>query len=351
MTTNPLDAVRPPEPDRAARRRGRRRRRGRGGEEPVVPDAEFASYYGRPVVRPAPWEADIPAYLFLGGLAAGSGLLGAGAAATGRPTLRRNGRYAAMAAVAAGGAALVHDLGRPERFVNMLRTVKLTSPMSVGTWILSGFSAATGAATAVEVSRRLLGEGRLTRAVAPFEGPASAASALLAPPLAAYTSVLLSDTATPTWNASWREMPFLFVGSAQAAAGGLAMVTTPVAEAGPARAMAGGGAALDIAATEILRRRLRREGVGEPMERGRAGAMIRASTALTVAGGLGTVLIGRHRLGAALSGAALVAGSVLTRFGIFEAGIESARDPKYTVEPQRRRRDEAAGDRAGGQLG
>ncbi len=50
----------------------------------MVPEADFTSYYGRPVVKASPWEADIPAYLFLGGLAAGSALLGAGAAATGR---------------------------------------------------------------------------------------------------------------------------------------------------------------------------------------------------------------------------------------------------------------------------
>lgn len=343
MTTNPFDTFRPPEPPRSPDRRSRRRRAGGAGgrgEVAVVPPAEFSSYYGRPVVKPAPWKADIPTYLFLGGLAAGSGLLGAGGMATDRPVLARNSRYAAMAAVALGGAALVDDLGRPERFLNMLRTVKLTSPMSVGTWILTGFSAATGIATAAEVARGVTGDSWLSRVLGRIEGPASAASALLAPPLAAYTSVLLSDTATPSWNAAWREMPFVFVGSAQAAAGGLAMVTTPVEQTGPARRMATVGAALDVGATELLRRRLDEEGVGEPMRTGRARRLLRASTALTVAGGVGSMLLGRHRIGAALSGAALVAGSTLTRFGLFAAGIASAEDPRFTVEPQRRRVEE-----------
>src|SRR5699024_7313060 len=102
---------------------------------------------------PVPWKHEIPAYLFLGGIAAGSGLLATGAAATGRHVLRRNSRYTAMTTVALSGAFLVADLGRPERFLNMLRTVKLTSPMSVGTWILSGYAAFAGLTTASEIAR------------------------------------------------------------------------------------------------------------------------------------------------------------------------------------------------------
>ena len=87
---------------------GRRRRGGADGA-PVVPDVEFTSYYGRPVVKKAPWEKDIPAYVFLGGLAAGSSLLAAGADASDRPALRRNGRLGALVAISASFAALVHD--------------------------------------------------------------------------------------------------------------------------------------------------------------------------------------------------------------------------------------------------
>jgi hypothetical protein len=126
-----------------------RKRGGRGGAEQVmVPDAEFTSYYGRPIVKAAPWEHDIAYYLFTGGVAAGSSLLAAGADLTGRPALRRATRSTALAALAASGYFLVNDLGRPARFHHMLRVAKPTSPMSMGTWILSGFGAAAGVSAA-----------------------------------------------------------------------------------------------------------------------------------------------------------------------------------------------------------
>ena len=124
----------------------------------------------------------------------------------------------------------MHDLGRPERFLNMLRTIKLTSPMSVGSWILAAFSAGAGVAAAIEVDR-MTGErlplGPLRRLLRAVEGPAGLWAAAFAPPLAAYTAVLLADTATPTWNAARDDLPFVFVSSASLASGGLAMITTP----------------------------------------------------------------------------------------------------------------------------
>ena len=122
-------------------------------EAPAVPDVEFSSYYGHNVVKPAPWGHEIAAYLFLGGLAGGSGLVGAGGALTGRPALRRTGRYAALASAALGGIALAADLGRPERALNMLRVAKLTSPMSVGSWILTGFGTFEKVARAARTGR------------------------------------------------------------------------------------------------------------------------------------------------------------------------------------------------------
>jgi hypothetical protein len=59
---------------------------------------------------------------------------------------------------------------------------------------------------------------------------------------------------------------------------------------------------------------------------------------LTVGGALGAV-VGRSRAVVAVSGLALLAGSALQRLGVFEAGVESTRDPKYVVVPQRERLD------------
>ena len=305
----------------------------------MVPPAEFTSYYGRPVVKAAPWQHDVPAYLFLGGLAAGSSLLSAGADLTGRPALRRTGRLGALVGLTLSTIALVHDLGRPERFHHMLRVAKPTSPMSVGTWILTlyaPFAGLSGAAEFHPLLPRRLRDGLAGRLLGAAARPAGLTAAVVAPALASYTAVLLSDTATPTWHAAHRHLPFVFVGSASAASGGLGMLASPVSEAGPARRLAVGGAVLELA---VERRMEAAMGItAEPLHAGRAGTLMKASKALTAAGALGTVLVGsRSRAGAMASGAALLAGSACLRFGVFEAGQASARDPKYTVVPQRER--------------
>lgn len=321
--------------------RGERRRRGgrgkHGGERAMVPEAQFTSYYGKQIVKPAPWEVDIPLYLFTGGLAAGSSLLAAGADLTGLPALRRTGRLGALSALSVSMAALVHDLGRPSRFLNMLRTAKLTSPMSVGTWILAGYGPFAGLAALAEVAEMLPGDKsrgslRLLRSVG---RPAGVVAALTAPPVAAYTSVLLADTSLPSWHSAYRELPFVFVSSAAAASSGLGMIGSPVTQAGPARRLAVGGAVLEMLAAKRMEQSM---GIAaEPLHKGKAGRLMKASEVLTVAGAAGSLLAGRSRVAAVLSGASLMAGSVCTRFGIFEAGQESARDPKYTVIPQRER--------------
>ncbi|MFC8037996.1 NrfD/PsrC family molybdoenzyme membrane anchor subunit [Paenarthrobacter sp. NPDC057355] len=345
MTFSEFDNVRPAEPARRRRpdgKPGSRRRRGSGDgsrEMPMVPEAEFSSYYGRPVVKPAPWGEDVALYLFLGGVAGGSALLGLGGQLTGRPTLRRNARLGSLAAVSVGAVALVRDLGRPERFLNMLRTFKVTSPMSVGSWILSAFSAGTAVTAVAEVDRMTgsrLPLGPLRKVLQAVEGPAGFEAAVFAGPLAAYTAVLLGDTATPTWNAAHEELPFVFVSSACLASAGLAMVTTPIHEAGPARKLAVLGVLGDVAAMKVMERRMDPV-AAEPMHQGKAGTMLRWSERLAVAGGLGALLAGRHRAVAAVSGLALLAASALTRFGVFEAGLASARDPRYTIEPQKKR--------------
>lgn len=302
----------------------------------MVPDATFTSYYGRPVVKASPWEADIPAYLFLGGIAAGSSLLAAGADLTGRVTLRRTGRVGALVGIGISFAALVHDLGRPERFVNMLRVAKPTSPMSMGTWFLTIYGPFAMAAGAVEITPLLrLLPGPLARLAGWLGRPAGLGAAVVAPAIASYTAVLLSDTATPTWHEAHRELPFVFVGSAAAAAGGLGLIGASAQDAGPARRLAVGGAVLEVVARRVMESSM---GItAEPLHQGLAGRLMRASELLTVAGAAVSVFGRRNRLLTVVGGAALIAGSACTRFGVFHAGQESARDPKYTVVPQRER--------------
>jgi hypothetical protein len=301
----------------------------------MVPDAEFTSYYGRPVIKEPVWQApDVAGYLFFGGLAGASSVLAAAAHLSGHRELARAAKVSALGAISLSAAALVHDLGRPARFTNMLRVFKPSSPMSVGSWLLAGYGPMAGAAAVSEVT-----------GILPAAGTAATLGAgLLGPAIATYTAALICDTAVPSWHAGYREMPYVFVGSAASAAGGLGLLATAPGAAEPARKLAVLGAGVELVAKRRLISRLAAtpglessRGLAEPYEVGRTGTVLRIAEALTTGGLAGAVLGRRSRALSALSGASLLAASALTRFGIFEAGMASARDPKYTIVPQRNR--------------
>ncbi len=299
-------------------RDGQRRRRAR--ERP-------GSYYGRPIIKAPVWqERDIAGYLFAGGLAAGSSVVAAGAELTGRAHLARSCKLCASAALGVSLAALVHDLGRPARFLNMLRVFKPTSPMNMGSWLLGIYGPLNGFATASDV----LG-------LAPRGGrAATAGAALFGAGISSYTAALIANTAVPAWHEGHRELPFLFAGSAAAAGAGFGLLAAPLAESEPARRMAIAGAGVELLCERLLERRLGM--VAETLHEGTAGRRMQAAKVLTSGGALGAATLApRSRVAAALSGTALLAGSALTRFGIFAAGMASAQDPRYTVEPQRQR--------------
>jgi Polysulphide reductase, NrfD len=301
----------------------------------MVPDAEFTSYYGRPVIKEPVWQApDVAGYLFFGGLAGASSVLAAAAHLSGHRELARAAKVSALGAISLSAAALIHDLGRPARFTNMLRVFKPSSPMSVGSWLLAGYGPVAGAAAVSEVT-----------GILPAAGAAATLGAgLLGPAIATYTAALICDTAVPSWHAAYREMPYVFAGSAASAAGGLGLLATAPGAAEPARKLAVLGAGVELVAKRLLIRRLAAtpglessRGLAEPYEKGRTGTVLRLAEALTAGGLAGVVLGRRSRALSALSGASLLAASALTRFGIFEAGMASARDPKYTIVPQRDR--------------
>lgn len=303
-----------------------RKRSGGRGERAMVPDAEFQSYYGKPIINQPVWESpDIPGYLFLGGLAGASGVMAAAAQVTGRRHLARAAKVGAAASAGLSTAALVHDLGRKSRFLNMLRTFKPTSPMSVGSWILASFGPAATVAAASDATGLAPGIGAV----------ATAGAAVLGAPLATYTAALISNTAVPAWHDGHRQMPYLFAASALTSAAGLGLMTAPVQECGPVRLLGAAGAVSELAAERLLE-----AGVGlakETFEQGKAARYRKAARALLAAGSITALLAGRSRVVGVAAGASLLAGSALTRFAIFEAGMASAKDPKYTVVPQRQR--------------
>ncbi|WP_018656501.1 NrfD/PsrC family molybdoenzyme membrane anchor subunit [Actinomadura flavalba] len=301
------------------------RRRGGTRERSMVPRAEFGSYYGRPIIKEPTWSArDIAGYLFLGGLAGASSVMAAGAQLTGRPALARAGKVGGLTAIGLSTGLLIHDLGRPERFYNMLRVFKPTSPMSMGSWILAMYGPAAGLAAVTDVTGWFPRTGRAATGWAALTGPA----------VASYTAVLISDTAVPAWHGAYRELPFLFAGSATAAAGGLGLLAAPTGQTGPARAAAVLGAATELTVNAKMRRALGR--TAEVYRSGRPARLSRVAQVLTVGGAVTAALAGRrHRAVAAASGLALLAGSACTRFAVFEAGRASAADPVYTVAAQR----------------
>jgi formate-dependent nitrite reductase membrane component NrfD len=297
-----------------------------------VPEADFRSYYGRPVLKMPRWkEPHLPAYLFLGGLSGASAVLGAAAAATGRPALARAGRLTASAAALGGTGFLIAELGRPERFLNMLRVAKPTSPMSMGAWLLAAHASLAGAASASDLT-----------GVAPGLGAAAGVgSALTGPLLATYAGVLLADTAVPAWHEAQRQLPFLFAGSAMASAGAAGLAVTALgsqsarAECGPAARLAVLGAAIETAAALDLEHRTGL--VSETYTSGGAGQMMRAARWLTPAGAVAALAAPRSRVASLAAAGLLAGGSLATRFGVFRAGPASVADPKYVIAAQRGR--------------
>jgi hypothetical protein len=286
----------------------------------------MTSYYGRPILKEPVWKAEIPWYLFTGGLGGASALLSAFARVRRYERLAKRSIYIGAAADAVSPLLLISDLGRPERFLNMLRVFKVTSPMSIGSWILGVSSVASSASAFLNFIGRLRRTSDLARGVAAMSGA----------PLAVYTGTLFADTAIPVWHEARHDLPFLFGSSAAASAGAAATVIVPTAEAGPARRLAIGGALVENAIMLAMERRLGL--VGEPYHQGEAGRYAKVAKASTLAGAAVLALAGRKsRVAAIAGGAFLLAGEAALRWSVFKAGFQSARDPKYTVVPQRER--------------
>jgi hypothetical protein len=287
---------------------------------------KMRSYYGRPVLKEPVWQPEIPFYFFTGGLGGASSVLSLVARWSGNDLLAQRSIQIASAADAVSPLLLISDLGRPERFLNMLRVFKVTSPMSVGSWILAYSSAASSMSAFLNTIGRLRHVAELART----------ASAVSGAPLAIYTATLISDTAIPVWHEARKELPFLFGSSAIASAGAAAAIAVPPPQAGPARRLAVGGVLAENVLFKLMEKRLGM--LGEPYSKGEAGRYKKIAAGCTLGG---AALLGgpgrRSRLAAAAGGALTLAGEVAVRWSVFKAGFQSARDPKYTVEPQRER--------------
>jgi hypothetical protein len=291
-------------------------------------------YYGQPVLKAPVWTWEIPCYFFAGGLAGTSAGLAYLCELRGDEVLARRAWAAAAAGIGVSPVLLISDLGRPERFLNMLRMFKITSPMSVGSWVL----AVSGASTTLAAAHAWF---RVFPRLAAVARPVAAVFGL---PLSTYTAALVANTAVPAWHEARRELPLVFGAGAALSAGAAGVILTPPSAAATARRLAMGAAVAELASKELMQRRL--GDLGEVYARGAAGTFGRVAQGCILAGAAILAFRGaRSRPAAAGGGALMLAGALSTRWSVFKAGIASAADPRYTIAPQRHRI--ATGERSG----
>ena len=292
------------------------------------------TYYERPMLKPSVWSIDIPLYYFLGGAAGAALCLGAAiqlVASRNDRELRRLSsvcHWTGIIGSTAGAGFLIHDLGRPSRFLYMLRVFRPTSPMNMGAWILSG-AAPTAIATGLFLNRRGL-PGKIGDVSGYLSGVFGAA-------LATYTGVLVSNTAIPVWQESRRWLPILFAASGAATAGSIIeMVDTGKAGSSVGRVFGAAGRIAEIAATvQVTRAASRVEKVGEPLHHGSASLLWKAATALTAASLLMTLAPWKSRRKSIMAGMLGAGGSLCMRLAVHYIGNVSARDPRASFHLQR----------------
>lgn len=308
--------------------------------------ADRETYYGLPALKEPVWRASIPAYFYVGGLAGSSALLAAAAQLSGDARLRGlvgRGRLLALGGAAISAGLLVEDLGRPGRFLNMLRVFRPTSPMSVGSWVLTGFGAASAFAA---LPQALRAAGRRPGRVAARGAEVSAlAAGLLGLPLSGYTAVLLANTAVPVWCGAQRTLPPLFIASAASSAqAALELFANNEAEARVLRRFGLAGKVAELSALQAMELEVgRRFRAGLPLRRGASAALWTSAKVLTAASLLLAALPGPSRgrrrssprFRTVASAALATAGSICLRFAVVQAGRASARDPRATFDQQR----------------
>jgi formate-dependent nitrite reductase membrane component NrfD len=308
---------------------------------PELPEisAPEKTYYGRPVLKAPVWSLDIPIYYFLGGTA-GAALTLAAAMQLAPGHAERRQQFRALSAQChwlgilgstAGAAFLIHDLGRPSRFLNMLRVFRPSSPMNMGSWILA-VAGPTAVTTGLLINHRgILGAaGKVSGCVSGVMGAA----------LAAYTGVLVSNTVVPIWRESRHWMPILFVGSAAASAASMLDLLYREEAAGRVTRIFGtAGRMIELAAArrvEIAVSATPR--VALPFRHGTSGFCWKAARALTAGSVAVSFLPLKAQRKRRLAGILGAAGSLCLRLAVHYLGNASASDAKATFQQQRRQR-------------
>jgi len=325
-------ALRPPQPDASSRGASS----GFGDLPPHAP----STYYERPLLKKPHWEGEVVTYLFLGGIMGGSGILAM--LCDDRPErdggLARIARYSTFVLAPVCPAVLISHLGRPERFLHMLRIFKWKSVMSTGVWGLFAFGNVTALAAGAQAARDGVLPAWLDRLVP--RRTVDAVLGLLGAFIAGYTGVLLCSTAIPLWAIGKRHIPAFSVASGIAGACALN---------GALLALSGGSertmrklerlemlaGAIEFGLLEAFRRHA--GPLGKPMFSGPRGAKLRTVTQL--AGIVAPALLGLMPFGGraktVLAAALTLAGGYVLRETLIEAGKASADDPRAaSLQPE-----------------
>jgi hypothetical protein len=295
-----------------------------GGPTPsaVVPSS---GYYGQPIVKAPVWTWQIGLYLFVGGTAGMSGVIAFASLVTGHSfELVRAALGVAFAGALISPVLLIWDLGRPARFLNMLRVFKWRSAMSMGVWTLVAFSGFVGSAL-VTVGFVGQPEASPSAAVRVIVVVLVAGTAVTGVVLATYTGVLLGATTVPVWSAHHRLLPFHFgiVGLGSAAAV-LELLGFGVAAL---NAIACAAAIVETAVGGWLEAS-RHRGTSRAVHHGTPGLLLRAAAILT-----GPVSLVLRIFGLVpAAGTCFLIGAVLSRYGWLSAGRASARDPVESLQ-------------------
>lgn len=300
-------------------------------------------YYGIPLLKEPPWTWEVPLYFFVGGAAGAAAVIGAIADYTGADReLVRHARWIAAAGSVISPALLIADLGRPERFLAMLRVFKPQSPMSVGVWTLLGFSTGASAAAFAGFLRERYGPSLPLKVL---ENAGQAASLAFGLPFSNYTGVLIGATAIPVWNRNAGDLPLHFAASGLGTAVGILELMGH----GKSSALQALGLGAAIFETwEGLRLEGRSHSHLDPLKHGVNGWITRTGGALSgpIPAALRIASLFRSgkpasslRRWAALSS---IAGSLITRFAWVHAGRVSARDWKLALQEDAQERKQVA---------
>jgi len=299
------------------------------------------TYYGRPQLKAAPFSNwAVGGYKMLAGLSGASAIISALADLTGGKRRRetegvvRRGRYLSLLAPTIGSALLIWDLHTPQRFYNMLRVAKRTSPMSIGTWLLMSFAGFSGLAAAGQfLADRVPGLGWMRSAARASSVPAAVVGA----GMSTYTAALLSATSTPLWAAAPEALAVRL--SSSSVASGAAALSLMERSGRTGRALdmiALMALTLELAGTAVSHRTYKRTGVAAAFDSGWGRAEKLGATALGTVLPLGLYAVSlateRHRSPglSRLASLAVLGGSFLLRVSIMGAGDVSADRPEIS---------------------